>query len=258
MNTSLLGILIVLAMLTGTICTLELGRRFGVRRMARDPEGAKAGGSAVSGAVAGLMGLLIAFTFSGSASRLDTRRTQIVEEANCIGTAWLRLDLLPAAAQPPLRETFRQYTDARYTAFRKLPDLLAAQAELDRATVLQNEIWTQAVAACRDSGSPQATMLLLPAVNQMFDAATVRTMGTRMHPPWIIYAILMLLVLGSSLLAGYHMGEGKSRSWFHSLAFVAIMTLVVYVILDFEFPRMGLIRISNFDQVFVELRQSMK
>ena len=75
------------------------------------------------------------------------------------------------------------------------------------------------------------------------------------HPAAVTLGLLLLL---SSLVAGYHMGEGKARSWIHSLAFVVAIALAFYVILDFEFPRVGIIRIDGFDQVFVELRQSMK
>ena len=253
-----LGTLLVLGILLGMFCMLEIGRRLGLRRMAQDPDGAKAGAAAVEAAVFALMGLLIAFTFSGAAARFDSRRAYLVEEANCIGTAWLRLDLLPAQAQPSLREKLRQYTDARLAVFHKLPDLEAAQVELDRVSVLQHEIWTQALEACRESSASSATMLVVPALNQMFDMATTRTMASRMHPPIIIYAMLGLLLLASSLLVGYHMGEGKARSWFHSFAFVVAIALAFYVILDFEFPRVGIIRIHAFDQVLVELRESMK
>src|SRR6185436_17454554 len=105
-----------------TLATLEIGRRVGARRLALDPEGAKASTWAIDGAVFGLLGLLIAFTFSGAAARFDTRRQMIVEEANAIGTAWLRLDLLPAGVQPALRDKFRQYLDARLAVFRMIPD----------------------------------------------------------------------------------------------------------------------------------------
>ena len=258
MHFTLIGILTVLGILLGMQGTLEVGRRIGMRRMARDPEGAKAGSGVIDGAVFGLLGLLIAFTFSGAAARFDARRALIVEEANSIGTAWLRLDLLPGTAQPALREKFRQYLDARLAAFRKIPDLAAAETDLARANALQTEIWTQAVAACRDSGSQPATMLLLPALNQMFDVAAARTTGAQMHPPLIIYLMLGLLVLAGSLLAGYGMGVGRIRNWVHALAFVLVMSLAVYVILDYEFPRVGFIRIHSFDEVLMDLRQSMK
>src|SRR5262245_45629401 len=129
MKLEVLGAFLVVSILVGMLTFLEIGRRLGSRRMVHDPEGARAGAGAVEAAVFGLMGLLIAFTFSGAASRFDTRRQQIIEEANSIGTAWLRLDLLPAKQQPTLREKFRQYTDARLALFRKLVSPPEAQAE---------------------------------------------------------------------------------------------------------------------------------
>src|SRR5437870_1497571 len=126
-----------LALFCGMLVPLEIGRRIGVRRMAQDPEGARAGIGAIEGAVFGLLGLLIAFTFSGAASRFDTRRQLIVEETNDIGTAYLRLDLLPADLQPALRESFRRYLDARIEVYRKLPDIAAARKSLAKADELQ-------------------------------------------------------------------------------------------------------------------------
>lgn len=83
----------------------------------------------MEGAVFALLGLLIAFTFSGAATRFDTRRQLIIEETSDIGTAYLRLDLLPVEAQPGLREKFREYVDARLEVYRKLPDIAAAKKE---------------------------------------------------------------------------------------------------------------------------------
>jgi hypothetical protein len=61
----------------------------------------------------------------------------------------------------------------------------------------------------------------------------------------------------SALLAGYSMAGGKTRSWIHTLGFAVIMATTVYVILDLEFPRLGMIRIDDFDRILIELRQSM-
>ena len=250
--------LLALALLFGMLALLELGRRIGIRRMAQEIEGARAGVGAVEGAIFALLGLLIAFTFSGAASRFDSRRQLIVEETNAIGTAYLRIDLLPPNSQLALREAFRRYVDARRDVYRKLPDIPAAKEELARSTALQGEIWTQAVTACRAEGAQSATMLLLPALNQMFDITTTRTMATQMHPPTIIYVMLAVLALASSLLAGYGMAGGKTRSWIHIIGFAAIVAVTMYVILDLEYPRLGLIHVDTFDQAIADLRQSMK
>src|SRR5215813_5349053 len=233
------ALLFAVCLAGGMLVVFEVGRRLGQRRLARDPQGAGEGFAPIDGAIFGLLGLLIAFTFSGAASRFDTRRELIVEEANDIGTAYLRHDLLPAAAQPPLRDLFRRYTDSRLETYRKLPDLAAAEAELARSAALQNDIWTQAVTACRQA-DPPVSMLLLPALNTMIDITTTRTMAAYTHPPMVVFAMLALLGLGSALLAGDGMAAGKRRSWLYMLAFVVSIAITAYVILDLEYPRVGL------------------
>jgi hypothetical protein len=243
----------------GIVVLVEVGRRLGRRQVAREGEAAQTGTGALAAAAYGLLALLIAFTFSGAASRFDSRRHLVVEEANAIGTAYLRLDMVSPAAQPALRDSFRHYLDARISAYRKLPDIAAARAELDRATKLQGEIWTHAVAACRMPDShPSLTMLLLPALNQMIDITTTRTMAAQMHPPATIFVMLVLLALVSALLAGHDLARAGTRKWLHTLGYAAILSLTVYVILDIEFPRLGFIRIDVVDQVLVDLRASMK
>ena len=240
MNVIFAAALTAIGLFGGILVLLETGRRIGVRRAARDGEGARAGTGAVEGAVFGLMGLLIAFTFSGAASRFDAR-----------------LDLLPTGSQPALRASFRRYVDARLEVYQTLPDLEGAMAALGRANALQGEIWSQAVAACKE-GPPSAGMLLLPALNQVIDITTTRTMAAKTHPPIIIFAMLVALTLISALLAGYGMAAAKTRSWVHMLGFAFVMAAAVYIILDLEHPRMGLINIHAADQVLVDLRQSMK
>ena len=134
------------------------------------------------GAIFGLMGLLIAFTFAGAASRFDSRRQLVVEETNAIGTAYLRIDVLPAGATGPPPQAFRRYVDARLEMYRKLPDIQAAKEELARAMALQGEIWTRAVTACRAEANPPATMLVLPALNRMIDITTTQTMASPNAP----------------------------------------------------------------------------
>jgi hypothetical protein len=250
--------LLAAGLFVGMLILLETGRRLGLRRLAQDSDAARAGFGVVEGAIFALMGLLIAFTFSGAVSRFDTRRQLVVEEANAIGTAFLRLDLLPASARDVLRQNFRDYVEARLEVYGKLPDLTAARQALAHATRLQGQIWSQALAACQEA--PQAaTMLLIPALNAMIDITTTRTVAAQVHPPQVVFVMLCVLALASSLLAGYSMAEGQSSSrWIHMLVFAVIMALTVYVIFDLEYPRLGLIRVDAIDQVLIDLRDSMQ
>ena len=247
------------ALFVGMLVCLEIGRRLGSRALASTQGKAPPSLGAVEGAVFGLYALLLAFTFSGAAARFDTRRELIAVEANAIGTAYLRLDLLPAESQPPLRDRFRHYVDFRLETPRAIRDLETLNEAIARTGTLQTEIWAQALAATRLPGAhPDAAKLLVPALNDMIDIVTTRLMAARSHPPLIIFALLFVLALLCALLAGHGMAGSEHRSWSHITAFAGITVISVYVVLDLEYPRRGLIRLDAYDQVLVELRQSMK
>ena len=237
----------------------EIGRRVGVAKLARDPEGLPKGVGAMEGAVFALLGLLLAFSFSGAASRFEDRRHLITTEVNDIGTAYLRIDLLPADARPAMRDLFRRYVDARLATYRNPEDRAATKASLAEDIALQEEIWTRAAKeALRPEAPTQAAMLLLPALNEMIDITTTRLMATRNHPPPVIFFLLVGISLISALLVGYGAAVNKGRSWLHTLVFAVVLSLTTYVIIDLEFPRLGFIRVDAADQALVELRESMR
>lgn len=105
--------------------------------------------------------------------------------------------------------------------------------------------------------SPDAGKLLLPSLNDMIDITTTRLMATMQHPPKVIFLLLGVMCLLGALLAGYSMSGGKSRNLLHMIIFALVMTLTVYIILDLEYPRLGLIRVDDADIVLIELRKSM-
>lgn len=240
------------------LLALAVGRRVGKVQMARDPEGFTRGNGAVEGAVFGLLGLLIAFTFSGAALRFEERRHLITDEANAIGTAYLRIDLLPAGVQPDMKALFQRYLDIRIQTFQQGGNLDAAYAKLAEANALQTQIWNRALAALRlPESTTQASMLLIPALNEMFDISTTRTATTRNHPPLIIFLLLAGFSSAAALLAGYSMADSHGGHRLHMAIFAAVMAVTLYVIIDIEYPRLGLIRVDGADAVLIELRQSM-
>ena len=244
---------IALGLILAMIGLMQIGWQ--IAKKFKDESKKPANVGAIQGSMFALLGLLIAFTFSNGISRFDDRRELIVEEANDIGTAFLRIDLLPQEAQPEMRNLFRSYLDSRLAAYRLIPDLKAVKLELDRGNQLQQQIWSHAVSHCKDQPTP-CTMLLLPALNSMIDITTTRTMKSQFHPPMIIFILLIVFSLVAALLAGYDMAEG-SRSWIHIIGFSLAMAMTIYVILDVEYPRVGFIRVDQTDQVLIDLRKSM-
>lgn len=235
-----------LLLLPVMILLLELGRR---QRRRRDTEGS----STIEGAIFALFGLLLAFTFSGAVSRFDNHRLLLTEEVNDIGTAYLRLDLLPAERQPELRQLFRDYTNSRLHLF----DAVGAEITPETAR-LQRAIWQRATAAASSPGAnSDATKLLLPAINDMIDITSTRQNAFNMHPPPVVYWLLFVFSGGAALMAGYSMKPG-GRDWLYSVALALAVTLTVYTILDVENPRRGLIRLGDHDRMLISLRESMK
>jgi hypothetical protein len=240
-------------MLFLSIICYRLGR---LRR--REVDAASEVSGAIVGAVFALFGLLIAFTFSGAYSRFDARRQLIVQETNAIGTAYLRLDLLPISAQGPLREKFRAYATSRAALYNKLPDASAASTELARANVLQKDIWVHAVAASKDPQYHSARLLLLPALNEMIDIVTTRTVAIQTHPPLLIWGMLFVIALACAGLTGFRAGISGRPAYFYHIVLAAITACVLYVTLDVEYPRYGLIRLDTVNHVLVELAETMK
>lgn len=255
MNFELTTLTTSLILFAGMVVCCEIGRRIASIRARRDPEGAWQGSAVIDGAIFGLLGLIVAFTFSSAASRFDGRRDLIVQEANAIGTAYLRLDLLPQSDQPAIRQAFREYLDTRIRLYDSLPDVALVQKHISRGLELQSVIWSQSRAAASETQS--STMLLLPALNSMFDIANTRALATAMHPPGIIYIMLFVLALVSAIIAGYGMAKSKTRRWLHLIAYSSIMAGVYFVIIDIEYPRRGAIQVGGLDMALRDLRKSM-
>ena len=142
-------LLFALLLLIGMLLMLETGRRLGVRRRPKESEGERAGLGTVEGAVFALFGLMVAFTFSGAASRFNEKRMLVAEEVNCIETAYLRVHLLSHEAQRAIQELFRRYVDSRLETYRKLPNMPAAEIEMANSKKIQEKVWNAAEAATR-------------------------------------------------------------------------------------------------------------
>jgi hypothetical protein len=247
---------IALLVFVGIALSFTIGRRLGAHAARRDPKGFTKGNAAIDGAVYGLCGLLLAFTFSGAATRFDGRRELMGREANTIGTAYLRLDLLPDDVRETVKKKMRDYLDARIEMFASVSNRPVAYAAMARAQRLQSEIWTDSVAATRVPGGPEA-FALLPPLNDMIDITTTQRVAWETHPPKVVFAMLGVLALVAALLGGHSMGAAKTFHVMHTFVYAVVLAATSYIILDLEYPRLGLIRIDAADQVLVDLRTSM-
>lgn len=247
-----------LALLGAILACLEFGRRLGVADGHADDPEAERGMSAVEGAVFALLGLLLAFTFASATSRFEQRRALVVQEANAIGTAYLRIDLFDEEHQRQLRPLFRRYVELRLDTFKALvEDGQRYTAALAETAALHQQIWRLASEAAAQASNPSVMALALPPINEMIDLTSTRVAATRAHLPAVIYGLLVLLALASAIVVGRGM-PGRRRPWLHMALFALAMAGTIYVILDIEYPRRGLIRVDSSDLHMIELLDAMR
>ena len=248
----LLGFMAVL-IFVGLVVCLEIGYRLAVQRV-KTIANAFEGFGAIEAAVFGIFGLLLSLSFFGAATRLDARRQLIVTEANAIATAYTRVDLLPNAEQPEVRRLFREYLNERIR-ISESADEAQALSEMSKGTQLQQAIWSHGISATREgiAGAP----LFLTAVNQMGEIASAKAIAVRTHLPTLVFFFLVAAALLSALIAGFGMARGH-RNWVSVLAYASIVTLTMYVMIDMEYPRAGLIRIGAADLAMTTLRDSIR
>lgn len=253
----LIVVVIFFGLLFGMIACMEGGYRFARRRMARNPGMERPGLGVIEGAMFALLGLILAFTFSGATARFDVRKQLVAEEANAIGTAYLRLDLLPEAARAKLQRDFKRYLAGRIEYFHTVMDSEKRGALTAEGKALQGEIWSTAIAAAKEVGGA-APILLMPALNAMIDITTTREVATMTHPPLTVYALMGIVALVCAVLAGYAMAGARKHNWLHWVGFALVLAITIAAIVDIEYPRVGFIRVDAVDRVMTELLAGMK
>jgi Protein of unknown function (DUF4239) len=258
------AVLIAGGFFISSLFLLNYGRQLGLRYLKEDT-GNMAGLTTVEGAVFALIGLLLAFTISGALQRFDDRRQLVIQEANAASTAHDRLALFEGDVGRDLQNKLRDYVQARIDLYRmphdyslsKRTEFFSSEQE-DKILSLKNNVWNAAVAACPQASFRPACAQALPTLANLFEVARLRLGAAEKHPPQVIYVMLFGLGLGGSLLAGFGMAAAKSRSWIHMLIFAATLTVALYTLTDMEYPRLGLIRIDNFDHFLVDAQLQMQ
>lgn len=238
------------------ILAIETGHRVGLRTKGALPETLRTQITAIQGAILGILALLLGFTFSLALQRYDSRSEAVVAEANAIGTAFLRADLLPEALRGKAKDTLRRYVDLRVEAggisLERTDERAAIGVEVTR---LHGILWDDAVRAAAMQPNPVSTGLFIQSLNEAIDAYGSRNASLDRHVPELVLLLLYGTFLMTGLIVGYASGTAGIRASFTTYIMVALIVLLVFIILDLDRPRRGIIRIDQ--QAMVELQRSM-
>jgi hypothetical protein len=226
-------------------------------RRERDPEFEPAGLGPLEGALLGLLSLLLAFTFNQSASDFATHRNLLVTESNAIETAIWRADLYPDSLRLAFRHDFKEYIESRIAYYEARADEDLVRAARQKADFIAGRIWKRAAEVARSSGEPLGSGQMLPAINAVIDAEARREDARRGHVPDPILALLFVLCFAGSFIVGY---ANKSRKvdWVVLLSYSLMTVMTVYIILDLDRPRRGLIETSAAHQNIISIYNELK
>lgn len=241
----------LLALFVGLL-SLECGYRLGVWRHARAKLEKEAPVAAMTGSILGLLAFMLAFTFSMAASRFDARRQAVPEEANAIGTTWLRAQLLPEPHRSEALSRITQYAEIRASKMnpRDVSGLLAESAKL------QNELWSIGVeAAAKDSGSIM-TGLFLQSLNETIDLHSRRVfVGLYSRIPFMIWLSLFSLTVLGMIAVGYHAGLSATERSPEMLMLMLAFAGVLYLNVDLDRAHEGMLQVSQ--QAMIDLHRTM-
>jgi len=191
--------------------------------------------------VLGLLALLLGFTFSMALSRYDLRQSLVVKEANAIGTAYLRTQILEEPWGTNIRSALKEYTQHRVAFY---PDFrVQKEAYQQRTSTLLNHLWDLSMKATKGQQNA-VTALYLNSINEVIDTDDERTFANINHVPELVYYVIIiitLLGLGSlSYIAGF---RSQRKTAFYILS--VLFSIVVVLIMDLDRPSRGLIHINE-------------
>lgn len=238
---------------------LELGYRTARREDRQDKKETHKGTGTVEAAVLGLLGLILAFGLSGSQSRYDDQRKLLVERVNAIADAHDLTIVLPENDREEIRALFRHYVDEQIAgaAAGSDPQEIRDQHRI-KALALERRIMIRAESACRRADS-SCTQILLPAINEIADQAFARLAVQQSHTSWAIYLLVCVLGSCAAYFAGFSLESRGRRRWPHRIIYVMVLCATLYVTLEVEFPRWGLIKLGITEDVaFDELRRRLE
>jgi hypothetical protein len=253
-NHSALAIAIALAL--GMLAALELAYRLGRPQAASTSEALRSHINSVQASLLGLLALVIGFTFAVALQHYDARSVAVVNEANALGTTWLRTAMLAPPAREEMRALLRDYVDTRVIEGQQALSASRERAmELAESGAMQARLWQLTADIVAKDNNPVSAGLFEQALNDSIDAFGSRNAHLARHVPEIVLWILFATFAVAAAVLGYSAGIAAHRPPLASMLLIALIVALTYLIIDLDRPRRGLIQISQ--APMLELQQSL-
>jgi hypothetical protein len=235
--------------------SVEAGFRLGNHRR-RDPDHEpETPVVSIAGATLGLLAFMLAFTFGMAESRYEARRVLVIDEANAIGTTYLRAGYLPEPQRSKIRGLLREYVTVRVEGVEGAKSGKIAAA-IARSEELQGQLWTETVALAEKTPGSIVAGLFIQSLNEVIDLHTKRVMaGTQSRIPGIVWVGLSLVSILAMAAMGYQEGLDGKRSPVATITLVLAFSAVFLLVADLDRPHEGWLKVSQ--QATMDLREKI-
>lgn len=249
-NSAVIAIILLILILAAYEICFRIGRYY----QQKTDEEIKNQSTSIQGGILGLLALLLGFTFNMALQRFDNRSLAVIDEANAIGTSVLRTKLLPEPYNKTTYDLLQEYIDLRL----EISEIDLTKKDLrksisQRTDDIQNKIWDNAMQAAEIDPRPVTTGYFITSLNDLIDARGKRNAILQRHIPEIILFLLFVVFIIGGGLMGYTSGLGLRRAYIPTLMFTVLIVLVVFIIIDLDRPKRGLITVKQ--NSLIELKE---
>jgi hypothetical protein len=198
----------------------------------------------VQAALLTLAAFVLGLSFSQASTRFDERRVLVVQEANAIGTTWLRANQLPATEAKRFRQVLFDYTADRLKAYETPGDPALYQRTIEQGARAQEELWSIASFALQVHQTNLGLSLLMQTLNDTIDVSSAQLQALTTHVPTAVIVLTLCLVTLGTLSIGFGFARDQSRPAVLSAIYVVACVVVIAMMVDYDRPQTGFVTIN--------------
>jgi hypothetical protein len=246
----------VLCLILFVACVLMVivGKRIRSKLLKTDEQESRGGVNSLLGALFGLWGFLLAFTFGNVSTRFENVRAMMAEEASLIRNVSLRLETFPDSLRDEFQNDLKKYVQARIDYYEYAEDVEKFNKTKQDAVAIGKSLWSQTINASHATGFNLAANNMLAALTAMYDIGARRDATLMSGMPAPISMMLFFIALVISFVGGFTSPDLKIKEWVVIIGFILLACLIIYVTLDMSRPMTGLIKPDAGQEKIIRLK----
>jgi hypothetical protein len=239
------GVLITAILVATVLLAVYGGHQLGLTRQSLYTEPMKAQVISVQGALLGLLSLLLGFTFAIASHHYDKRNEAMKEEANAIGTTYLRAHSLPDSVKNETLSTLKKYVDLRVQAGELALNGSTREVFLQEAGQVRTKLWDLAMKSVKADDRITTSGLYVQTLNNLIDSYGTRDEVLTRHIPEIVNTVLIITIILSGFSIGYTSSLFNHRPSSTAIGYLVAVVFLTSLLMDLDRPRRGLIQVSQ-------------